>query len=334
MFNTITVIIGTLIGAGFASGKEIFTFFNVYGKMGLCGLVFSLLLIGLLIYKIFYIVINFNIEDYTHFITKVFTRSRFLNLIICNIVNIFLLISFIIMVAGFAAYFSQELNISFIVGAISIATMCFYTFLKNIDGLVKLNKYFIPFLVFIILLLGFKNICCFLNTNYKTSYSAWNWFVSAILYASYNLIILIPILISLKSYVKNTKQAKIVSVFTTIFLLMMSVILFCLLNHYFMDVENIELPTIYISSLRGGVFQYVCGSVILGAILTTATSSGYSFLNNLHIKSKKLYITIASIICILSVLLSNIGFSNLLNLLYPILGFLRFCTNSFYTIFS
>lgn len=35
MINSILVIIGTIIGAGFASGKEIFTFFNVYGLYGL-----------------------------------------------------------------------------------------------------------------------------------------------------------------------------------------------------------------------------------------------------------------------------------------------------------
>lgn len=34
MINSILVIIGTIIGAGFASGKEIFTFFNVYGVFG------------------------------------------------------------------------------------------------------------------------------------------------------------------------------------------------------------------------------------------------------------------------------------------------------------
>ena len=41
MFKIIFVIIGTIIGAGFASGKEILTFFNVYGYYGLFGLLIS-----------------------------------------------------------------------------------------------------------------------------------------------------------------------------------------------------------------------------------------------------------------------------------------------------
>lgn len=35
------VIIGTIIGAGFASGKEIYTFFNIYGPKGFLGLIIS-----------------------------------------------------------------------------------------------------------------------------------------------------------------------------------------------------------------------------------------------------------------------------------------------------
>ena len=35
--KVVFVIIGTLIGAGFASGKEVYIFFNKYGSLGLLG---------------------------------------------------------------------------------------------------------------------------------------------------------------------------------------------------------------------------------------------------------------------------------------------------------
>ena len=334
MINSIFVIIGTVIGAGFASGKEIFTFFNVYGMYGFLGLLFSEIFMGFVIYKTLTIIINFDITSYSDFIDKVITKSRFLNSVICNIINIFLLISFIVMVAGFSAYFKQELNISYIIGAALIAVLCFFTFLRNIDGIVKVNKYFIPFLISIILLLGFKNLSCFSYFNYYTSVTYYNWFVSAILYSSYNLIILFPILISLKEYIKNRHTAKMVSIVTTFFLLLMAITLFCLLNYYFMDIKNIELPIVFISSKLGGLFKYICGFVILGAIFTTAISSGFGFLNNLNIKLKKGFCFMSFLMCLLAIILSNIGFGTLLNLLYPILGILRFCSNCFYTIFS
>lgn len=41
IFKICFVIIGTIIGAGFASGKEIYTFFSIYGINGLWGILLS-----------------------------------------------------------------------------------------------------------------------------------------------------------------------------------------------------------------------------------------------------------------------------------------------------
>ena len=45
------VILGALIGAGFASGQEIFSFFYIYGKNGIYGILIMSILIGIFIYK-------------------------------------------------------------------------------------------------------------------------------------------------------------------------------------------------------------------------------------------------------------------------------------------
>ena len=61
ILKAVFVIIGTLIGAGFASGQEIYLFFFSYGTKGLIGIIISSGLIGLIIYKynIFTSFINF-----------------------------------------------------------------------------------------------------------------------------------------------------------------------------------------------------------------------------------------------------------------------------------
>lgn len=333
MINAILVIIGTIIGAGFASGKEIFTFFNVYGVYGLFGLIISGFVIGIVIYKTFCIIISYNITSYSDFINKTIRKSNFINTVVCNIINIFLLISFIIMVAGFSAYFAQEFNISYVWGASLIAILSFFTFLKDMNRIIKINTYFIPFLIFIILLLGIKNLDCFTFFEYNSTKTNFYWIISSLLYASYNLIIVFPILISLKPYIHSLKNAKIVSVVVAFFLILMSGILFFLLNYYFVEVYSLELPTVYIATNLGSFYKYVCSLVILGAIFTTAISSGYGFLSNINITHKKLYTCVAFFMCLISISLCNMGFTTLLNLLYPILGCLRFYTDCFYIIF-
>lgn len=103
IFKVTFVIVGTIIGAGFASGQEILTFFNKYGICGLIGLVFSLSLIGIIIYKTLKINLENDIDTYQKFIKNIipdrFKENKILIFTISNIINIFLLISFNVMVA-------------------------------------------------------------------------------------------------------------------------------------------------------------------------------------------------------------------------------------------
>ena len=60
----IFVIIGTIIGAGFASGQEIYLFFGKYQTAGIIGIMVSSTLMGILIYKIFTMSKQENLENY------------------------------------------------------------------------------------------------------------------------------------------------------------------------------------------------------------------------------------------------------------------------------
>ena len=55
VFKISFVIIGTMIGAGFASGQEINLFFNRYGNIGILGMILSCFLTGFIIYQVFQI---------------------------------------------------------------------------------------------------------------------------------------------------------------------------------------------------------------------------------------------------------------------------------------
>ena len=111
IFKVTFVIVGTIIGAGFASGQEILTFFNRYGIYGLVGLVFSLSLMEFIIYKTLRINLENNIDTYQKFIESIMPYklrdNRLLVFTVSNIINIFLLISFNVMVARiFYIFFS------------------------------------------------------------------------------------------------------------------------------------------------------------------------------------------------------------------------------------
>ena len=87
------------------------------------------------------------------------------------------------------------------------------------------------------------------------------------------------------------------------------------------DITKLEMPAVYVVSNIFKFLEIIYGFIILGSIFTTSISLGTSFLQNVS-KNKKSYTQIAAIMCITSVLISKIGFSNLINLLYPIFGYL------------
>ena len=225
------------------------------------------------------------------------------------------------MVAGFATYFTQEINISKWIGASFIAILAFITLLSSIDGVIKINMYLIPVIILLITLLGINKIDYQKNIIIEQNKTSIYWILSSILYASYNSITLVPILISLKNKINKNLESKIITILVAIIMLILSIIIFLLINTFIKHITRIEIPIVYIASSLGNGAKYIYGIVILIAIFTTAISSLYGFLNNIKVNGKK-YVLYTLSICIASIFVGQIGFSNLINLLYPILGYL------------
>lgn len=324
VLKVVFVIIGTLIGAGFASGQEVYLFFFSYGMKGLIGILISSIIIGVVIYSTFNILNKYKINTYKDFLNILIPKNTKLKIIANFIINIFILITFFIMIAGFGAYFEQEIGINRLVGSLILAIITFIVFMTSIKGVVKVNELIVPILIgfiFIIGIISIKNIHILNLENYVIRTNYTNFALSAVLYSSYNSILLIPVLITLNNYVKNKKQIFYISFISAIVTILLSVIIFLLLVRVDVDISKLEMPVVYVVSNMFKILRYIYGVIILGSIFTTAISLGVSFLQNTA-KNKKGYTQISIIMCITSVIISKFGFSNLVSLLYPIFGYL------------
>lgn len=329
ILRVVFVIIGTLIGAGFASGQEVYLFFYSYGIKGIIGIFISSILMGIIIYKTLILVkendIN-NYKDLLNLLIKKEEKKIFFNIknIINIIINMFILITFFIMIAGFGAYFEQEIGINSLIGSSVLAILCFIVFRTNQKGVVKVSEILVPILIVFITIISILNLKDFdINNikNYFISNKSYNFLLSSIVYCSYNSILLIPVLITLKNYINNKRKVISISVISTIIIVLLSISLFFILTKVDVDISKLEMPAVYVVSRMSKIFVIIYGFIILGSIFTTAVSLGNSFLQNVS-KNKKSYTHIAVIMCITSIAISKIGFSNLINFLYPIFGYL------------
>lgn len=310
------VIIGTLVGAGFASGKEIYSFFFIYGPKGIIGIFISGLIISLTIYKVLKICYENKITKYEEFCKYIGSNQM------SNIVNIFLLITFFIMIAGFSSFLKQEFNVNLIIGSLIIIVMCYFTLLKNINGLIKVSDYLIPILIIFLVIISSKNLN--IIHNYNNIFNSEilpesGGIIKSILYACYNCILLIPVLVTLIKFVKNKKNI-VLTVVANFFVI--TILSFCVYNLLLLGNENIfnlEMPIIEIVKKYGNIYKNIYMIMIAISIFTTAISTGYSFLSNSSVDNKS-YKRNLVIISVLGIFLSQISFSVLVNLLYPVLG--------------
>ena len=319
VLKSVFVIVGAVVGAGFASGQEIYSFFNIYNENGLIGIIISSVLLGVIIYKVLKKSNDFNLNNYDELLERIKVPKTVKN-VLNIIINIFLLISFYIMVAGFTAYFEQEFNIPRIITALAITSISYITFMKNIEGITKVSMWIVPILIIIILIIGLQSnpIRTIQEIELENINIKANWVLKAIEYTSYNSILLVPVLISLRKYSKSNERK--IGIITGLIFASLSITIYLVLVKEG-NLLGIEIPMIKIANEYGSIFKYAYSLVIIFAIYTTMISEGYGFLTNCT-KTKKQYKKIAKVICISAIFISNISFSFLINLTYPVFGIL------------
>ena len=307
-------------------GKEIYIFFRKYEILGIMGIFISSLIISILILKILKIIIKNDIKDYNHFISFVFEKfnsNEKIPKIINLVINIFLLVSFYIMIAGFSSFFKEKYNISTYISSIVCVFFCYIILKKNTKGIIKISTFCVPIIITFITILGIKNINfavnqiidMFYKINFKNSV---NSIISALLYAGYNSILLIPVIINFKKYY-NEKNMKIICFLVFILIVSLAIFIYIILLKGNLYIMQMDMPIAYIIKIFEKKYNLLYGIVVIISIITSIISASYSFLKNCS-KDKVKYNRNLKIICLSSIFASNIGFSNLINILYPIFG--------------
>ena len=140
-------------------------------------------------------------------------------------------------------------------------------------------------------------------------------------YCSYNMILLVPALISLRKQITKQKNIKYISVLCGIFMIIMYLLLYMLLMKVDVELSTLEMPIVYVIRSFFKQYKTIYAFIILTSIFTTAISIGIGLLQNIN-GDKKRYTHFVIFMCITSLLVSKIGFSKLVNLLYPFFGYL------------
>ena len=135
------------------------------------------------------------------------------------------------------------------------------------------------------------------------------------------MILLVPALISLRKQISKYQNIKYISVLCGIFMIIMSLLLYMLLMKVDVELSTLEMPIVYVIRMFFKQYKTIYAFIILMSIFTTAISIGIGLLQNIN-GDNKTYTHFVIFMCITSLIVSNLGFSKLVNLMYPIFGYI------------
>lgn len=307
--------IGTIIGAGFASGQEIRKYFVDYGVYGFLGIILVSILFMVIGEKIMLMGYAGKSDSYDRVLGYGF-RCKFKK-VIDFILCIFLIATAGVMFSGTGAFFNQVLGLHPAIGSFFMMIVAFLVTIVGISGIIKISTVIVPVLILITCLICASSIrdiditkITFINE--VSSSGLFTGFISAIIYAAYNLIMGFPILVTLGNSAKSKKQIRINSIFSGIVIGVLAIILFFALFFNYSLIYGVEIPILSLTS-SSQFFLYGISFVI--AVFTTAVGS----LVGVYGRFNKNKVTLLGI-CILAYIFSLFGFSNLVANLYFVMG--------------
>jgi len=325
VFQVATVFIGTIVGAGLASGKEITEFFTQYGITSFLGIIacgIFYIIMGSIISKIS---IDYNLSSYSDVINII--SPNILGKVTGFITTFFLISSASIILAGSGALIHQFFGIPKILGSLIMILIAIFFLLRDTEGLIEVNSFIVPGLIVTITLITAlyfafcKDTISFNNINSFPPQKS-GLAISTILYAGYNTLSASGVLVPVSTQMKKTKTMIIGVITGAIGLTILCLMINLLLTVNQPYIYNYEIPLLFVANRFGNIFQALLLVIIWLEMFSTEVSDIYSISKTLeqtfNIKFKKAIFMVLGI----ALLISQFGFGNLITKLYPMFGVL------------
>lgn len=316
------MIFATIIGAGFASGKEVWYYFARYGNVSYP----VVLLMGLLFFILCFLCLqfgkNFEITAVKQMNKVLFNKfSFFAELILC--VSNFILLA--TMFAGADSLFFESFGKNiYRFGGIITAIVSIVVVWLGFRRLIKINLVIVPGMIVVVLMVLFN--CLIKKQPFEIIESTIN---HNLLYAILNSISFISSNLFFAGFIiaklgksGETKPNLIASFLGTLFMIIcifgMLTILYCNPGSFAYD-----MPLVHVAGNQSILLGIIARIVVWLGIVTTAISLLYQITNWFQSYFGKNKI-ISIIICLFAVIFSNIGFSKMIDYFYPLLGIFGF----------
>ncbi len=323
-FQIGAVFIGTVIGAGFASGQEILQFFTRFGKTGILLLFLTGVVFSAVGYAVFYIAERLRLYNYKDFICGLYGEK--MAILFDMVITLFLFIGAAIMFSGSGALFSENLNLPKSMGIAVIGFLTLVTVLNALDGVLRINSFIIPVTFSIIVMVFAANALSggmVRSIELSSRYCSGN-IAHAVLYflfyCAYNLMLSLGVLTALpRKFTSHRTLFQGAVIGGTGLMLLGMLINLCLL-HGTPDVFDYSIPSLFVVKNYPALFRIMIMVCIWCEIFSTAVSNIFGLTVRLSSGYPHLYKIITILTVAACMPFAFYDFKRLIAFFYPIFG--------------
>lgn len=321
IFGTVAVLVGAVVGAGFASGQEVNQFFASFGRMGLVGVALATILLisgGRLLLTLAY---SYQFEDYRQAVRLLLGEVA--AKVADVLVGFFLLGGLAVMISGGGEVLTELVGWPGPITSFIFAVLVLVGTSAGAEGLTKINKGLVPLLVGVaLLLIGSRMIYTVAPASAGGVATGVNllphWAISAVLYAAFNLGIIFTIFSSLGRYLPDRHSAANAATWAGAIL----GILLLIYAHAILftpGAQNSPLPLAFLAaqSWKAGYYAYL--ALLFMAMLTSALANTYALASRLREYRWGRYSLL--IILMAAWFIAQGGFVPLVSTIYPAYGY-------------
>lgn len=318
------VFIGTVVGAGFATGQEIMQFFTCFGEIGMITLLLSGVVFYIIAAAVMKAAAHYGAYDYKDLIYCI--AGNKIGFIYDILVTAFLLIGTSIMFAGSGALFKENLGLSQTWGIVLMALLTLVIILQALTGILRINSVIVPLLFTAIITVlaatiinsDIGSFSLKLRENYQGGIIKPLFFF--IFYCCYNTFLSIGVLSSIPEKIKQQSVLKTGVFFGAMGLMLLSMMLNISLTLKSPQVFGYSIPMGYITSSFGNIIKNVMTFCIWCEIFSTAVSNTFSVAKRLSGSRSMQYWKTCFITVFCCLPLAFLEFKGLISFFYPLFG--------------
>lgn len=319
--------LGVIVGAGFASGKELEQYYVSFGEMGFWGVLLSMALFAFTGLIVLQLGSFFNAKDHTKVLNEIThpIMSRILDVII----TLTLFCIGFVMIAGAGSNLNQQFGLPVWVGSIVVSILIILTGLLDVDKVTTVIGSITPLIIIFFLFISIHSLITTdlapeeafgLAAQIPTTLP--NWFISALNYVAFNFTTGVSMAILMGGDEYDPKQAGRGGLFGGVLIGVLLMLAFVALVSKVDIVAGDAMPMLSLVNAIHPILGVIMSVAILGMIFNTGIAMYYALAKRILAgRSQKNFMPVLITIVMIGLVFSSIGFEDLVAYVFPVVGY-------------